>query len=249
MSLLLSARGLNKRFGAVVAADNISIDLPAGQRLSLIGSNGAGKTTFVNMVTGFMKPDSGRIELAGDDITPLSPRHIARLGICRSFQIPQLCLELTAMENLLVAIASASPKGVSLWRPAEQDGGHERALHLLERFRLSQYADRLVTELPGGVRKLLDIAMAMARHPKLLLLDEPTSGVSAEEKVPTMERVMEALEQEAVTVVFVEHDMDIVANFSQRVIAFYSGRIIADDVPAAVLKNADVRRYVTGSAE
>ncbi|HMX16574.1 MAG TPA: ABC transporter ATP-binding protein [Rhodocyclaceae bacterium] len=248
MSPLLSARGVNKRFGAVVAAEDINIDVPAGQRLSLIGSNGAGKTTFVNMVTGYLKPDSGDIRLTGDDITRLSPRHIARLGICRSFQIPQLCLDMTAEENLLVAIASASPKGVSLWRPAGDEGGHERAGVLLERFRLGAYAHRLVSELPGGVRKLLDIAMAMARHPKLLLLDEPTSGVSAEEKVPAMERVMEALEQEAVTVVFVEHDMDIVSQFSQRVIAFYSGRIIADDAPAAVLGNADVRRYVTGQA-
>lgn len=249
MSLLLSARGLNKRFGAVIAADDVSIDVPPGQKLSLIGSNGAGKTTFINMVTGFLKPDSGQIDLLGDDITRLSPRHIARLGICRSFQIPQLCLELTTLENLLVAVAASSPKRLSLWNPAEANGGRERAEHLLERFGLAPSANRRVTELAGGVRKLLDIAMALARHPKLLLLDEPTSGVSAEEKVPTMERAMDALAQESVTVMFVEHDMDIVAAFAERVIAFYSGRIIDDGVPAAVLNNPEVQRYVTGATK
>ncbi|MFZ5510923.1 MAG: ATP-binding cassette domain-containing protein, partial [Pseudomonadota bacterium] len=115
-----------------------------------------------------------------------------------------------------------------------------------DRFGLSSYAHRRVVELPGGVRKLLDIAMALARHPKLLLLDEPTSGVSAEEKFTTMERVMGGLAHEAATVVFVEHDMDIVARFSERVIAFYSGRIIADGQPDAVLRNTEVQRYVTG---
>lgn len=247
MSPLLSARGVNKRFGAVVAAEDINIDVPAGQRLSLIGSNGAGKTTFVNMVTGYLKPDSGEIRLTGDDITRLSPRHIARLGICRSFQIPQLCLDMTAEENLLVAIASASPKGVSLWRPAGDEGGHERAGVLLERFRLAAYAHRLVSELPGGVRKLLDIAMAMTGAPKLLLLDEPTSGVSAEEKFPMMATIMEALSNGATTtVLFVEHDMEIVARHSGRVVAFYAGRIIADAAPAVALAADEVRRYVTG---
>jgi branched-chain amino acid transport system ATP-binding protein len=123
---LLSARGLAKRFGAVVAAENIDIDVPAGQRLSVIGSNGAGKTTFVNMVTGYLKPDAGTISLEGEDITHLSHQRIARLGICRSFQIPQLCLELTLRQNLLVAIAAAAGRP-SLWRPADGDAEHARA--------------------------------------------------------------------------------------------------------------------------
>jgi branched-chain amino acid transport system ATP-binding protein len=246
MSALLSASGLNKRFGAVVAADNISIDVPAGQKLSLIGSNGAGKTTFVNMVTGYLKPDTGKISLEGSEITALSPRHIARRGICRSFQIPQLCLDMTALENLLVAVAAAHPAGLSLWRAADAPDRMARAEELLSWFGLSAYANRRVTEMPGGVRKLLDIAMAMARQPKLLLLDEPTSGVSAEEKFSTMESVMQALSHAAVTVVFVEHDMDIVSRFSDRVIAFYSGRILTDGAPDAVLGNPEVKRYVTG---
>jgi len=243
--LLLSARGLQKRFGAVVAADAVNIDVPGGQRLSVIGSNGAGKTTFVNMVTGYLKPDSGEIRLEDREITRLSHRQIAGLGICRSFQIPQLCLELSVLENLLVAVAAADNK-LSLWRAADDNAHRERAEALLRRFGVLADADRPVSELAGGVRKLLDIALALARRPKLLMLDEPTSGVSADEKFAAMDRVMDALEGEAATVLFVEHDMDIVSRFSERVIAFYSGRVIADGAPAHVLADADVIRYVTG---
>ncbi len=242
---LLSARGLAKRFGAVVAADDVNIDVPAGQRVSLIGSNGAGKTTFVNMVTGYLKPDAGEIRLAGTDITPRSPREIARLGICRSFQVPQLVLDLTVIENLLVAVAAAGGRP-SLWHSA--DAARDRARQLLERFGLEAQAERHANELPGGMRKLLDIAMALARAPKLLLLDEPTSGVSAGEKVSAMQRVMDALAHEAVTVVFVEHDMEIVEQFSERVIAFAAGRVIADGAPRDALADADVRRTITGAA-
>jgi branched-chain amino acid transport system ATP-binding protein len=244
---LLRASGLNKRFGAVVAADALNIAVPAGQRLSVIGSNGAGKTTFVNMVTGYLKPDSGQIELDGHDITQLDHRQIARLGICRSFQIPQLCLDLSVHNNLLVAVAAADGTP-SLWRAADAAAPRQRAHALLQRFGLLDDAQRPVSELAGGVRKVLDIALALARKPKLLLLDEPTSGVSADEKFPAMRRVMDALAGEAATVVFIEHDMDIVAEFSERVIAFYSGRVIADGTPAEVLANADVQRHVTGTS-
>jgi branched-chain amino acid transport system ATP-binding protein len=242
---LLSARGLEKRFGAVVAADAVNIDVPAGQRLSVIGSNGAGKTTFVNMVTGYLKPDGGEIRLEDRDITQLSHRRIAGLGICRSFQIPQLCLEMTVLENLLVSVAAARGR-LSLWRAADDDEHRSRADALLRRFGLGAEAERPVVELAGGVRKLLDIALALARRPKLLMLDEPTSGVSADEKFAAMDRVMEALEGEVATVLFVEHDMDIVSRFSERVIAFYSGRVIADGAPGHVLADPDVIRYVTG---
>lgn len=242
---LLSARGLMKAFGAVVAADDVNIDVPAGQRLSVIGSNGAGKTTFVNMVTGYLHPDAGQVLLGGLDITRMNHRQIAALGICRSFQIPQLCLDLTLRENLLVAVGAAAGRP-SLWAPAAARHHDQHADDLMQRFGLQDDAERPVLELAGGVRKLVDIAMALARKPRLLLLDEPTSGVSADEKFPAMRRVMDALAGEAATVVFIEHDMDIVAEFSERVIAFYSGRVIADGTPAAVLANADVQRHVTG---
>ncbi len=245
---LLEAVGLNKRFGAVVAAQDLNISVPAGQRLSLIGSNGAGKTTFVNMVTGYLRPDSGQIRLLGKDVTGQPPRVLARQGICRSFQIPQLFLELTVLENLLVAVTASNPHGLSPWRSSQRADAVAHAHELLARFSLEATAHKPVSELAGGVRKLLDIAMALARHPLLLLLDEPTSAVSVDEKFVTMERLMQALSHEQATVFFVEHDMEIVSRFSERVIAFYSGRIIADGTATDVLANEDVQRHVTGGA-
>jgi branched-chain amino acid transport system ATP-binding protein len=243
---VLSARKLNKQFGAVIAAEELSLDISAGQKVSLIGANGAGKTTFVNMATGYLKPDSGAIMLDGTDIGRRSPRQVARLGISRSFQIPQLFIDLTAVENLAVAIAGARSEALSPYAPAEAGGRREQAIGLLDRFGLAGQADRPISALAGGVRKLIDIAMALARRPKLLLLDEPTSGVSAEEKFATMDRVIHAVAPDAATIVFVEHDMDIVSRYADRVVAFYSGRIIADGEPTAVLRDPDVRRYVTG---
>ena len=242
---LLEARGLNKRFGAVVAAADLQVDLAAGERVSLIGSNGAGKTTLVNMITGYLKPDAGRILLEGRDITELAPRAITRLGVARSFQIPQLCGDLTVLDNMLVANACHDP-GLSFWKPARRAETIARAEALLERFRLLEHRHRRGAELPGGVRKLLDIAMALSARPRLLLLDEPTSGVSAEEKFPMMDTIMGGLADIAMTVLFVEHDMDIVERYAGRVIAFYAGRIIADGAPGPALASEDVRRYVTG---
>jgi len=243
---LLEAQSVGKRFGAVVAAAELNVRLAAGERVSLIGSNGAGKTTFVNMITGYLKPDAGHIRFEGRDITSLSPRRIVQLGVARSFQIPQLFGELSVLDNMLVANA-CHDQHLSLWQGARRGEAIARAEQLLQRFSLADHRARRVVELPGGVRKLLDIAMALTVRPKLLLLDEPTSGVSAEEKFPMMDTIMAALGSERdTTVLFVEHDMDIVARYAQRVIAFYSGRIIADDVPERALAADDVRRYVTG---
>jgi len=246
MTFLLEAKGLEKRFGAVVAASDINIGISAGERVSLIGSNGAGKTTFVNMITGYLKPDAGSIHFDGHDITALDSRAVTRRGVARSFQIPQLYGDLTVLDNMLVANACHDQR-LSFFQPARRPAAIARADALLERFRLFEHRERRVAELPGGVRKLLDIAMALTGQPKLLLLDEPTSGVSAEEKFPMMDTIMDALGQEKdTTVLFVEHDMDIVERHASRVVAFYAGRIIADDVPAVALAADDVRRYVTG---
>ena len=249
MTPVLSVSKLDKRFGAVVAADALTLDIPAGQKVSLIGANGAGKTTFVNLVTGYLKPDSGSISLDGHDIGGHSPRKVARLGISRSFQIPQLFGELTAAENLTVAVSGAGTKALSFHSPALARDINDQAVELLGRFGLTDHAERPISELAGGVRKLVDIAMALVRRPKLLLLDEPTSGVSAEEKFATMDRVINAVSPDAATIVFVEHDMDIVSRYADRVIAFYQGRILADGEPGHVLKDREVRLYVTGGAK
>ena len=244
MAVILEARQLNKSFGAVTAAADIDISVEQDSVVGLIGSNGAGKTTFINMVTGYLTPTSGQILYAGRDITGFKPRQITTLGICRSFQIPQLFNTLSVSENLMVGvnIAARSARGDAAPK------GTERAQveRLIERFNLAGYATQVASQLPEGVRTLLDIAMAVAGRPKVLLLDEPTSGVSADEKFRLMDMVMGALKTEGVTVLFVEHDMDIVSRYTHRVLAFYEGRIIADGEPGRVLQDAEVRRFVIG---
>lgn len=248
-AIVLRADDLHKSFDAVTAAESLTVEVPEGVVWSLIGSNGAGKTTFVNMVTGYIKPDRGRIHFDGRDITALTPREITRLGMRRSFQIPQLCAELTVLENMLVSCAINQDRKPSFWRPATSKDDVEKAMEILARFRIADSSHHRMAELSGGARKLLDIAMALYGNPKVMLLDEPTSGVAAEEKFPTMDRVMEALSKENVTTLFVEHDMDIVTRYSERVLAFYDGRIIANDSPDEVLGDAQVQRYVTGTVK
>jgi branched-chain amino acid transport system ATP-binding protein len=255
MSVILDARGLCKTFGAVTAAADVSAAIERDSVVGLIGTNGAGKTTFINMITGYIKPDQGSIQYEGRDITALPPRDITRLGICRSFQIPQLYPSLTVHENMMVGLGvvlrNARLAGFFHRREGDVPGygkpAHEVAEHLLERFGLADYRNRNAQVLPGGARKLLDIALTMVAKPRILLLDEPTSGVSAEEKFQIMDRVMEAVRAQNVTVLFVEHDMEVVSRFAQRVLAFYDGRIIADAPPQAALADENVRRYVSGS--
>jgi branched-chain amino acid transport system ATP-binding protein len=235
MSAILSAQGLQKNFGAVTAASDVSLAFERESVVGLIGANGAGKTTFLNMVTGYLKPDRGSIQFEGRELTGHSPREITALGLCRSFQIPQLFHSLSVRENLLVA------EGI-----AHAERAEEATDAVLSRFSLTAYAAQAAGLLPEGVRKLLDVAMALVAKPKVLLLDEPTSGVAADEKFGIMDLVMSAVRGAGVTVLFVEHDMDIVSRYASRVIAFYDGRVIADGAPAAVLAAEEVRRYVIG---
>jgi branched-chain amino acid transport system ATP-binding protein len=235
MSAVLVCDGLHKSFGAVSAAADVSLSFERESVTSLIGANGAGKTTFLNMVTGYLRPDSGRIRFEGRELVGLDPRRITALGVSRSFQIPQLFHSLSVRDNLLVA------EGIAAAERAE-----EAADEVLGRFGLAQYGAQPAALLPEGVRKLLDVAMALVAKPKVLLLDEPTSGVAADEKYGIMDLVMGALRGQGVTVLFVEHDMDIVQRYSGRVVAFYDGRVIADGEPGKVLGDAEVRRYVIG---
>jgi branched-chain amino acid transport system ATP-binding protein len=244
MAVVLEAKDLNKTFGAVTAANNINVRIDQDSVVGLIGSNGAGKTTFINMVTGYLKPSSGTIRYLDREITGMSPRQITQLGICRSFQIPQLFGNLSVYENLQVGvgIAARSTRAMAGARGQER----EEIETLIERFNLGGYRTHSAGLLPEGTRKLLDIAMAVAGRPQLLLLDEPTSGVSADEKFRLMDMVMTALKVQGVTVLFVEHDMEIVSRYTHRILAFYEGRIIADGEPEQVLRETEVRRYVIG---
>jgi branched-chain amino acid transport system ATP-binding protein len=247
MGAVLETHRLTKAFGAVTAAADISLRIEEGTLVGLIGGNGAGKTTFLNLVTGYLVPTSGTIRYAGDEITGLSPRKITRLGICRSFQIPQVFDSLSSHENLLVGLGIVAMGRRAFARTALEGRTAEAAAEeMLQRFRLAPFRDVPASRLPEGVRKLLDIAMALVVKPRLLLLDEPTSGVSAEEKFELMDVVLGAIGAERVTVLFVEHDMEIVRRYAQRVIAFYDGRTIADGPAAEVLDDPGVRRYVVG---
>jgi branched-chain amino acid transport system ATP-binding protein len=249
VSAILETQGLTKTFGAVTAANDLSVRIEEDTVVGLIGGNGAGKTTFLNLVTGYLTPTSGTVRFDGRDVTGMLPRRITRLGICRSFQIPQVFDSLTAHENLLVGLGIVSMGrrafvGSHLGDRRPEDVADET----LERFHLSAYRDEPASVLPEGVRKLLDIAMALAVKPRILLLDEPTSGVSADEKFALMDLVLGAIRADKVTVLFVEHDMEIVRRYTGRILAFYEGRIIADGDPANVLASADVRRYIVGES-
>lgn len=249
MSAILETFGLTKTFGAVAAASSISVALEEGTVVGLIGGNGAGKTTFLNLVTGYLKPTSGSVRFLGTDVTGLAPRRITRLGICRSFQIPQVFDSLTAFENLLVGLGIVSlGRGAFVGSALGERAPEAVAEEMLARFRLGEYRDARAGVLPEGVRKLLDIAMALAVKPRILLLDEPTSGVSADEKFALMDLVLGAIQADRVTVLFVEHDMEIVRRYTERVLAFYEGKVIADGTPAAVLADPEVRRLVVGEA-
>jgi branched-chain amino acid transport system ATP-binding protein len=243
---LVSARGLVKRFGSVIAADNVSVELLPRERVGVIGANGAGKTTFVNIVTGYLKPDDGAIFFRGTDITNMAPREITRLGIRRSFQVSQLFSNLAVRDNVLVALAAATGAFPSPFLVLRTPGQIAEADKILDRLGLAGSGDLLITALPQGQRKLLDIALAMIGQSAVLLLDEPTSGISADEKYPLMDLVLTAVRAAESTVLFVEHDMEIVERYAERVIAFYDGRIIADGEPGHVFVDPDVRRYVVG---
>ena len=244
---MISARAVSKRFGAVVAADKVTVEIAAGEVVGIIGANGAGKTTFVNIVTGYLKPDEGAIFFRGVDITRMPPREVTRVGIRRSFQVAQLFPNLSVRDNVLVALACAEQSRPSPATALRTPARLAQAQNLLTRVGLQDAAERATTELPQGQRKLLDIALATVGRSAVLLLDEPTSGISAEEKFPLMDLVMAAATTDGAALLFVEHDMEIVERYAVRVIAFYEGRVIADGAPDLVLADADVRRYVVGA--
>lgn len=246
MQPILEVKNLTKSFGAVVAAGDINVNIYENEIIAVIGSNGAGKTTFVNMVTGYLKPSSGKILFEGSDITAYPPRKVTRAGICRSFQIAQLFPELSVLENMMIAFSLTSSRWPSVLQALRNHQTEKNSFTVLKRFNIDMYANDPVASLAQGVRKLLDIAMAMVSKPSLLLLDEPTSGVAIEEKFELMDAVMNGVLQSGASTMFIEHDMDIVERYANRVIAFYEGRIIADGPTAEVLQEPTVKEFIVG---
>lgn len=246
MAVVLQTIGLTRHFGQVVAAEDISVQVEASERVGIVGPNGAGKTTFLNLITGYLKPEKGRILYLETDITGLSPRAVTRLGIARSFQIPQLYTSISVLENLMVALAAQAGHSLDFWNPLKRDIWVAEGLDILDHFGLREYAHRPVNELPEGQRKLLDIALSFALKPRLLLMDEPTSGVSMKDKFHVMDTLVEVLERTGVTTIFVEHDMDVVYRYAGRVLVFNGGRIAADGDPQTLFADARIRRAVVG---
>jgi branched-chain amino acid transport system ATP-binding protein len=243
--ILLSAKGLKLAFGGVKAADGIDLDVRQGEFLAIIGPNGAGKTTFINMVTGYLTPQAGEIHYDGQPLLGRAPRRLVHLGIARSFQLPQLFLEHTVAENVAIAIAARE----GLWspvRPLMRPAWRGEADDILAQFGLSDIAERRADTLNEGARKLTDIAMAVALKPRLILMDEPTSGVAASEKIGIVETLVRVLRTAGVTAVFVEHDMEVVSRFADRVAVWSQGKIAALGPPDEVLTNPDVLRDVIG---
>ena len=246
MTAILETRGLTRTFGPVVAANNINVRINKGEVVGVIGSNGAGKTTFINMVTGYLPPSSGEILFEGQSILGRAPRDNTRHGISRSFQVAQLFSELTVLENMLIALVAAEGSRPSITRKLRTPERCARADSALAEFGVDRYRDTLISAVPQGARKLIDISMALVSKPKMLLLDEPTSGVSVEEKFLLMDTVMTEVRKHGVTVLFVEHDMEIVSRYVTRIIAFYSGEVIADGPPDDVLASTQVQELVIG---
>ncbi len=244
---VLKVRDIHVDFGGIKAADGVSLDVFDGEFLAVIGPNGSGKTTLLNICTGYVRPASGEIHLHDREITKLSPRDIAHLGVARAFQIPQLFSDQTVIDNIMLALAAK--KG--FWtgtRPLASESRRAEAESLLGLFGLEQDKDRVSNTLPEGHRKLLDIAIALAQKPRLLLLDEPTSGVSALERFQIMEALMAVLRKQNVTALFVEHDMDVVARYADRVLVWNSGKIMAEGSPDQVFSDARVLESVVGVA-
>ncbi len=247
MDALVRTKGLYLAFGGVIAADGIDFELQEGERLAVIGQNGSGKTTFINICTGFLKPTRGKVYFEGRDITRLGPRHIVRLGMARSFQLPQLFLEHSVRQCLQISAAARSRR-LSFLAALGQSVDSREIEHTLELVGLRERADEPSSSLPEGERKLLDVAMALMLNPKLLIMDEPTSGVASEDKHGLMTTLMRALDERKVTSWFVEHDVDIVSRYATRVVAWTDGKIVADGLPGEVLESEVVRREILGTA-
>ncbi|MAH88926.1 MAG: ABC transporter ATP-binding protein [Pelagibacterales bacterium] len=248
--MLLEVKNLNKSFGSVTAAKNINFKMNENDIIGVIGSNGAGKTTFCNIITGYLKADSGEILYQDRDITKFNVQEIKNIGIHRSFQIPQVFENLGVLENIIIAELVAKKKQHSFFEEAYTKENYDKAINLLERFSLdaTKFKDKVVKELPQGARKILDILIAIIGTPKVILLDEPTSGISTEEKNIVMTNILKAIKEFNISVLFIEHDMEIVEQFSDRVVAFYNGEIIADGNPKEVFKQKNVQKYIVGSS-
>jgi branched-chain amino acid transport system ATP-binding protein len=245
MTVVLETIDLAKRFSGIIAANNISLQIAKGARHALIGPNGAGKTTLINLLTGVLRPTGGRILLDGEDITNLPTHKRVRLGIVRTFQINQLFSELTPLETIGLAVSERRGQGLDWWRiVGSRSDLVTEVVEILERFHLTDVIDKRTAVLPYGKQRLLEIAVAIACRPRVLLLDEPAAGVPEDERHEILAAVA-ALPND-VSVLLIEHDMDIVFSFADRISVLVNGALFVEGSPEEVANDARVKAVYLG---
>jgi ABC-type branched-subunit amino acid transport system ATPase component len=244
MDAALETRGLGKRFGGLVATNDVTFRLERGARHALIGPNGAGKTTFVNLLTGVLAPSAGRVLMDGEDITRLRPEARVHRGLVRTFQINQLFADLTPLETLALAVSERLNHGARWWGPVGGKVVAREVDQVAARFGLTDVLDLRTDILPYGKQRLLEIAVAFACSPRVLLLDEPAAGVPAAERQDILHAIA-ALPAD-VSVLLIEHDMDLVFSFAQRISVLVDGALLVEGTPAAIESDPRVRTVYLG---
>jgi branched-chain amino acid transport system ATP-binding protein len=245
--VVLQTHRLVKRFGGIVATDDVSLRVERGARHALIGPNGAGKTTLINLLTGVLPPSSGRVELAGRDITGMAPHSRVALGLVRTFQINQLFSSLTPLQSLALVVSSRIGAAGRWWQPLGRDPAvAAECEQLLERFHLADHANQATRQLPYGKRRLLEIGLAVALKPRVLLLDEPAAGVPAAERQDILATVA-ALPQD-VSVLLIEHDMDVVFSFAKSMTVLVNGAVLTEGTPEQIAADAQVKAVYLGDS-
>ncbi|MGB0086545.1 MAG: ABC transporter ATP-binding protein [Rhodomicrobiaceae bacterium] len=247
MTFALETSGLFKRFGGLTATDNVSLRLERGVRHALIGPNGAGKTTLINLLTGVLTPTAGRITLEGQDITTFKPEQRVKRGLARTFQINQLFPALTPFETLVLAVSEQRGQGGNWWRDMRADPQViDDVVATARQFRLLDMLDEPTASLPYGKQRLLEIAIAIACRPLLLLLDEPAAGVPDSDRQELLKTIAEL--PKTVTVLLIEHDMDIVFRFADRISVLVNGALLTEGTPEEVARDPRVRAVYLGES-
>jgi ABC-type branched-subunit amino acid transport system ATPase component len=241
----LQTRGLQKKFGGFVATQDVSLDIAAGARHALIGPNGAGKTTLINLLSGFLAPTAGTVLLLGENVTHFPQHQRVKRGLARTFQINRLFAEMTVLESVALAVCEQLGLGARFWRPV---GAYaevvDAAAKLLDTLRLLDVAHRVTSDLAYGRQRLIEIALALAARPSVLLLDEPAAGVPSRDSRELFETIA-ALPRE-VTILLIEHDMDLVFRFADRITVLVDGAVLTEDTPAAIATDPRVREVYLG---
>ncbi len=244
----LKIDGITKRFGGVLASDAITLSVPAGELHAIIGPNGAGKTTLIGQLTGEIVPNSGSISFAGQDITTLPTHERSAMGLARSFQITSLFNDFTALDNVALAVQAHAGHSFRFWKTAREENElREPARAALDRVGLSHRADTVVSSMSHGEHRQLEIAMALATKPRMLLLDEPMAGMGPEESARMVRTLLELKKE--YTILLIEHDMEAVFALADRISVLVYGRVIATGLPAEIRANADVRQAYLGEQE